>query len=49
MPSGIPRIAIWAKMSAREMISAKFPIVSVVVNFVMSIQKIYPDIIEAKN
>ena len=48
MPSGMPIIAIAAKISAKEMIIAKFPIVSVVVNFVRSIQKMYPEIIEDK-
>jgi hypothetical protein len=48
-PSGIPMIAIFAKISEREITSAKLPIVSVVVNFVTSIQNIYPAIMDDRN
>jgi hypothetical protein len=48
-PSGMPMIAIIAKISEREIINAKLPMVSVVVNFVMNIQNIYPAIKDDRN
>ena len=42
-------IAIFAKISEREITSAKLPTVSVVVNFVINIQNIYPATMEDRN
>lgn len=42
-------IAIFANISEREITSAKLPMVSVVVNFVMNIQNTYPAIMDDRN